>query len=158
MKRIRYGPGIILIFALSFAGHAFAGSVPDRKTSFNLTVGVAADTELSGFLFTVGAQGIIPAGKALSIRPELQLGYVFGFGLLAFPALLVDMDFKNSFVGAGIALGAVVGGEEGLGVIPAWKIHAGVRQGRLIVTGSLMMASFWESHYGLVGITIGYSF
>ncbi len=158
MKRIRYGLGIFLIFALSFAGLSFAGSVPDRKSSFNLTVGVAADTALSGILFLVGAQGVIPAGKALSIRPELQLGYIFGFGLLALPALLVDMDFKNSFVGAGVALGAVAGGEEGLGVIPAWKIHAGVRRGRVIVTGSLTMASFWESHYGLIGITIGYSF
>ncbi len=158
MKRICYGPGIILVFALSFAGYAFAGSVPDRRMSFDLTVGVTADTSLSGILFTVGAQGTIPAGKTLSIRPELQLGYVFGFGLLALPALLVDMDFKNSFVGAGIALGAVVGGEEGLGVIPAWKVHAGIRRGRVTVTGSLTMASFWESHYGLVGITIGYRF
>ncbi len=160
MKRIRYGPGIILIFALSFAGHAFAGSVPDRSLSFNVAIGIAGTKGKHslhfGTLRTIGAQIAIPVGRALAISPELHFGLGrFGFLL---PAVLLDYNIKDFFVGAGFAFPSIIahGGYGSLS--PAGKLHVGYRAGRWVLSAYWLTTSFSHVHYGLLGATIGYSF
>lgn len=160
MKRVCYGLRVLLIIALIFAGPVFAESAPNRSKSFNVALGIA-DTKgkhssIFGTLYTLGVQIAIPVGKVLAIRPELHLGLSeFGFLL---PAMLLDYNFKDSFVGAGIAFPSVIQ-HSGFGSLsPAGKLHAGYRTGRWVLSAYWLTTSFSHVHYGLIGATMGYYF
>lgn len=160
MNKVCRNVAIFTIIALIFAGRVFADSAPNRSKSINVALGIAGTkgkhSSNFGTLCTLGVQIAIPVGKVLAIRPELHLGLSeFGFLL---PAMLLDYNFKDSFVGAGIAFPSLIQ-HSGFGSLsPAGKLHAGYRTGRWVLSAYWLTTSFSHVHYGLIGATMGYYF
>ncbi len=160
MNKVCRNVGIFTIIALIFAGRVFADSAPNRSKSFNVALGIAGTkgkhSSIFGALYTLGAQIAIPAGKVLTFRSELHLALgKFGFLL---PAVLLDYNIKDSFIGAGIAFPSIIA-HSGFGSLsPAGKLHAGYRTGRWVLSAYWLTTSFSHVHYGLIGATMGYYF
>jgi hypothetical protein len=122
----------LLIFGLLLGGVVKQTQAQDKKLEFNLNVGVLKGVYST--IFTIGSGLDYQLGKYLMISPEIQLWRAPDV-LVLFPGTVVNLEFKNFFVGGGAVIGFRISGDENLEMdrVSA-KINTGIKFNRIKLT------------------------